>query len=144
MAVFPEIWPKEFLINNRLKARIGYKNCRFEVEYDTRVPFVSWYTLALEPADLPLIENVFIAHDKWVTLSRAKGGKAIVEMVISPRVKARIGYEDRHVEILVAVAIVTYSIAFKEEEAPVVRAVVAEARRFNALPEFERQAKGAP
>jgi hypothetical protein len=144
MAVLPGIWPKEFKINDRFKARIGYKDSRFEVEYNTHVPLVGWYTLALQPADLPYIEMVFVAQDKWVELSKRKGGKAVIEMTISPQVKARIGFEDRHVEILVKVAIVNYTIPFKETEAPVIRAVVAEARKFNALNQAEKSMKGAP
>jgi hypothetical protein len=135
-------WPKEFKINDRLKARIGYKNSRFEVEYDTRIPFVRWYTLALQPADLPLIDSVFDAQDKWVALSKAKGGKAVLELPISAQVKAKIGFEDRHVEILVSVLVTNYVITLKESEAPVVRAALAEARRWDKLPDSEKQ-KGA-
>jgi hypothetical protein len=135
-------WPKEFKINDRLKARIGYQNSRFEVEYNTRIPFVGWYTLALDSTDLPLIDRVFDAQDQWVALSKAKGGKALVEIPVSAKVKARIGFEDRHVEILVDVTVMNYVISLKEAEAPTVRAVLAEARRWDKLPESEKK-KGA-
>lgn len=142
MAAETPIWPQEFKINDRLKARIGYRDSRFEVEYNTRIPFVGWYTLALEPIDLPLIDRVFDAQDKWVALSRQKPGKALVELPISAKVKARIGFEDRHVEIVISVVGLSYTITLQESEAPVVRAVLAEARRFDALPASEKQ-KGA-
>lgn len=137
-----ETWPKEFPINSRLKARVGYRDSRFEVEYNTRIPFVGWYTLSLEPSDLPLVDKVFAAQDAWVALSRQKKGKAVTDMNISPKVRARIGFEDRHVEILVSVVGLTYTIDLQEAEAPVVRAAVAEAHRFNNLPASEK-AKGA-
>ena len=142
MAAAPEIWPKEFKINDRLKARIGYKNSRFEVEYNTRLPFVGWYTLSLQPADLPLIDKVFDAQEQWVALSKAKGGKAMIDLPISAQVRAKIGFEDRHVEILVNVLVMNYVISLKESEAPLVRVVLAEARRWDKLPESEKK-KGA-
>lgn len=142
MVAEPAIWPKEFKINDRLKSRIGYCDSRFEVEYNTRIPFIGWYTLALEPIDLPLVDRVFDAQDQWVALSRLKGGRALVELPISPKVKARIGFEDRRVEILIAVVGLNYTIVLQEAEAPLVRAVLAEARRFDALPLSEKQ-KGA-
>lgn len=135
-------WPKEFKINDRLKARIGYKNSRFEVEYNTRLPFVGWYTLALQPADLPLIDKVFDAQEQWVALSKSKGGKAMIDLPISAQVRAKIGFEDRHVEILVNVLVMNYVISLKESEAPLVRVVLAEARRWDKLPESEKK-KGA-
>lgn len=132
-------WPKEFQINDRLKARIGYRDSRFEVEYNTRILFVGWYTLALEPADLPLVDLVFDAQETWVELSNQKPGKAVIDMPISPKVKARIGFEDRHVEILVSVVGLTYTISLQEADAPKVRAALVEAHRFNKLPESEKK-----
>lgn len=136
----PAIWPKEFQINDRLKARIGYRDSRFEVEYNTRIPFVGWYTLALEPADLPLVDHVFDVQATWVELLRQKPGKAVLDLPISPKVKARIGFEDLHVEIIVSVAgVVNYTISLQDSDAPKVRVALAEAHRFNKLPESEKK-----
>jgi hypothetical protein len=142
MVATAEKWPKEFRINDRLKARIGYRDSRFEVEYDTKILFVGWYTLAMDPTDLPLVDRVFEAQEQWVKLSAQKKGRAVTELPISAKVTARIGFEDRHVEIVVKVVGLGYTITLQEAEAPVVRAVLAEARRWSNLPESERQ-KGA-
>ena len=137
-------YPLEYLINDRLKARIGYRDSRVEIEYNTRVPLIGWYTLKLEPADFPAIDRVFLAQDEWVKLSRARPKtKAMVDMPISKNVTARIGFEDRHVEIMVHVVVVTYTISLQESEAPKVKEAMAEAKRFNAFPEFDKYIKGA-
>ncbi len=138
-----EKYPKEFQINDRLKARIGFKDSRVEVVYNTRIPLVGWKTLSVEPAEFPLLDRVFEAQEQWVRLSRTKKGRAAVEIPVSQKVKARVGFEDRHVEILVDVVVANYAIILQEADAPKVRAAFAEARKWSELPEFERYSKGA-
>jgi hypothetical protein len=137
-------YPVQFPINDRLKARIGYRDSRVEIEYNTRVPLVGWYTLRLDPADMPLVDRVFLAQDEWIKLSMRKPKtRAVVEMPISKNVTARLGFEDRHVEIVVKVVVVNYTITLQEAETPKVREAFAAQKRWIALPEFERYIKGA-
>lgn len=144
MPDLPEIWPRTFVVNDRLKVRVGFQDSRTEVEFDTRVPLVGRYTLRVEASELPFVDQVFKVQEEWVLLSRVKTGcKANIDVPISPKVTAKVGFEDRRVEIAVKVAFVTYTIKLSEQDEPRVREAFAEAKRFHALPEFERFAKGA-
>lgn len=134
--------PETFFINDRLKARVGYRDSRVEIEYDTRIPLVGWYTLRLEKDDMPAIDRVFAAQRHWVELSRRRAGKAEVRTPISKRVSAVVGFEDRHVEIHVSLLIKTYVIAIAEADTPAVERAFAAEKAWNALPDFVREMKG--
>jgi hypothetical protein len=136
-------WPKTFIINDRLKIRVGYKDSRAEIEFDTRVPLIGRYTLAIELGEMPFVEQVFKVQEEWVRLSKARAGcKASIDVPISPKVTAKVGFEDRRVEIAVKVVFVTYTIQLSEQDEPRVREAFAEAKLFASLPEKERVAKG--
>jgi hypothetical protein len=137
-------WPKTFVVNDRLQIRIGYKDSRAEIEFDTRVPLVGRYTLAIELSEMPLVEQVFKVQDEWIALSKTRPGcKASVDVPISPKVTAKVGFEDRRVEIAVKVLFVTYTIELSEQDEPRVREAFAAAKLWATLPEKDRLAKGA-
>lgn len=138
-----KVYPERFDINARLKARVGYRDSRVEIEYDTRIPLVGWYTLRLERADMPAVDRVFEAQRRWVELSMARRGKAEVRLPISQKVTAVVGFEDRRVEIHVSLLIKTYVIVISEADAPKVERAFAAEKAWNALPDFVREMKGA-
>jgi hypothetical protein len=141
----PEKWPKTFVVNDRLKIMVGFRDSHAAVEFDTRVPLVGRYTLRVEKSEMPFVDQVFVVQGHWKALSLAKpGSKALVEVPISPKVTARVGFEDRRVDIAVKVAFITYTINLTEQDEPKVREAFNEAKRFDALPEKDRFAKGAP
>lgn len=144
MAAETETWPKTVIVNDRLKIRYGYQNCRAEIEYDTRVPLVNWYTLTVDPSEMPFVEQVFKVQEEWVKLSKGRpGSTALIEVPVSKKVVARVGFQDRRVEIGVKVLFATYTIQLSEQDEPRVRQAFADAKRWASLPEAERILKGA-
>lgn len=138
-----EVWPKRFIVNDRLELRVGFKNSRVEVVYDTRIPLIGRYTLVIEKAERPFVQQVSRAQQEWVALCRMRPGvRAHVEIPISKKVNALVGFEDRRIEIQVKVVFATYTITLNEKDEPMVREALAEADRFDMLPDFVREEKG--
>lgn len=143
MPAEPAVWPKTVVVNARVRVRFGYADCHAEIDYDTKIPFVNWYTLRLEQAEMPFVDQVFKVQTEWVALSKMRPGcKALIDIPISPKVTAKVGFEDRRVEIAVKIALVNYTIAFSEGDETIVRDAFAEAKRLNALSPSERFAWG--
>lgn len=142
-----EKYPREFPINDRLVVRVGYRDCRVVVSWNTRIPIVGWQDLELLRDDLPLVGRVLSAQRAWVELSRRRIDKgkasAVTKLKMSDRTTARVGYEDRHVEIAVGLLVLDYVIVLSEEDAPRVEGALAFAKKWNEMPEIERFIKGA-
>lgn len=141
-----EKYPCEFPINDRLKVRVGYRDCRIVISWNTRIPLVGWQDLELGRDDIPLVERVLAAQRAWSTLSKGGGGRkasAVTKLKMSDRTTARVGYEDRHVEIAVSLLLIDYVIALAEADAPRIEEALAFARKWNEIAEIERFIKGA-
>jgi len=140
-----EKYPREFKVNDRLTIRVGYRDNRAVISWNTRIPLVGWIGENLAPADLPLVERVMLAQREWVELSKKMGGKvkAPVRMKLSGKTTAAVGFEDRHVELAVNIIITNYVIALAQADAPRVEEAFAFWRAWTSKTEAERFIKGA-
>lgn len=139
----PSEYPLVFEVNDRLALRVGFRDSRMAVTYDTRVPLVGQVSLTLEPQDLPLVESV-MARQRAIKALPAAKRKAMKpeEIRLSKRTVARVGFEDHRVEIT-ATLVLSYTIPIKDKEAPKVAEALKFAKEWNAKPEVERFLEGA-
>jgi hypothetical protein len=146
----PPEYPRVFEVNEDLHLKVGYRDSRMVVTYNTGLPLVGRVNLTLDPPDIPLVERV-IARQKelkglresWQAIPEAKRKKIKPEEIrLSKRTVARVGFADDHVEIT-ATLLLSYTIPIKDKEAPAVEEALKFSKEWNEKPEVERFLQGA-
>ena len=136
-------YPRAFEVNKDLQVKVGYRDCRMVVTYNTGIPLVGRVDLTLDPPDIPKVEQV-IERQRALKAKTAAQRKAMKpeEIRLSRRTVARVGFEDNRVELAVSI-LITYRVPVKDAEAPRVQEALKFAREWNAKPEVERFLQGA-
>ena len=139
-----EVYPREFRINDRLLLLVGFQDCRVKVRWNTKIPIVGWAELLLFPVDRPNIHKVVVAQREHKKMA-AEGKRLAVplSLKVSPKVTGRVGFPDDHVEIVVALGPLRYTIPITDDEAPKVEAALAFSDEWDAKAQIERTLKGA-
>lgn len=137
-------YPRVFEVNAHLQVRVGYRDCRIVVTYNTGLPVVGRVDLTLDPPDIPRVEKV-IERQRALKAKTAAERKKMKpeELRLSKRTVACVGFEDNRVELAVSLFITTYRIPLKDDEAPRVGEALTFAKEWNARPEVERFLQGA-
>jgi hypothetical protein len=133
-----------FEVNADLHVKVGYRDSRMVVTYNTGIPLIGRVDLALDPPDIAQVEKV-IERQRALKAKSAAERKRMKpeELRLSKRTVARVGFEDNRVELAVSLLIATYRIPIKDKEAPRVEEALKFAKEWSAKPEVERFLQGA-
>jgi len=141
----------EYPINERLTAKVGYRDAHVGIEFQTGIPLVGRIPLRIEKDEIAHVEKLLVVERDWIERAPSFGGRPmpkLIEARISKNVTSTVGHGDCRVEIIVATGLPwpcpkTVTIKVEQEAVSHVEYAMMKAAQWRDKSEVVRYLEGA-